>query len=229
MSLCKQCRKETSYSKKKKKDNDFCSFSCRATYFNILQYEERKSKLAAGIKKKWEDPKYRTQMSEKAKNDVIHAQNGWRKKYDENPEFRQSVFDRCIDAYEINTKFKRIYFYSGITMKSSYEVNFASFLDKNDIKWDYEPEKFFYRKNEQNRCYIPDFFISALNLYVEVKSEWWMNEETKDRLFLVESRGHSVCLIKEDNWNEALSKILMITNLRLVINVYEFMLRICPW
>lgn len=168
----------------------------------------RKDKLTQGIKKKWADPKYHAQMSEKAKIDILHAQKGWRKKYDEDPKFRQDVFDRCIEAYEKNKEFSNVYIYKNNIMKSSYEVNFAKFLDKHDIIWEYEPKKFFYHKNGQNRCYIPDFFVPALNTFFEIKAEWWINEETEERLHLVERRDRPIVLIKEDNWDISLDKIL---------------------
>lgn len=55
-------------------------------------------------------------------------------------------------------KYKRILF------RSSYEVKYAKYLDKNNIKWEYEPTTF----RLSNTTYTPDFKINNKK-YIEIK------------------------------------------------------------
>jgi len=60
--------------------------------------------------------------------------------------------------------------YKGINMRSGYEIGYAKYLDKNKIRWEYEPDTF----DLGNTTYTPDFKRED-NVYVEIKG--WMRKE----------------------------------------------------
>ena len=62
--------------------------------------------------------------------------------------------------------------YKGIWMRSMWEIDYAKYLDKNNIKWQYEPKRF----NLENITYLPDFYLPEKNSYVEIKG--WMSSES---------------------------------------------------
>ena len=72
---------------------------------------------------------------------------------------------------------KRIY-YKNICFRSSYEVAYAKYLDKNNIKWLYEPKIF----NLGNMTYRPDFYLPKENIYIEIKG--WLTEKAKEKMNL---------------------------------------------
>ena len=67
----------------------------------------------------------------------------------------------------IKTNFKATYKFGGYRMRSKWERLFAKFLDLNNIKWKYEPKKFYLK--QLNHYYLPDFYIPEWDTYVEVK------------------------------------------------------------
>jgi len=69
--------------------------------------------------------------------------------------------------------------YKGIWMRSSYELNFAIWLDKQNIKWLYESKTFDLGKT----TYTPDFYLPEFNLYIEVKGWWRDDAKYKFNLF----------------------------------------------
>jgi predicted nuclease of restriction endonuclease-like RecB superfamily len=69
--------------------------------------------------------------------------------------------------------------YKGICMRSSWEVSYAKYLDKNNWKWLYESKTF----DLGNMTYTPDFYLSEDNAYVEIKGYWRDNALLKYRLF----------------------------------------------
>jgi len=69
--------------------------------------------------------------------------------------------------------------YNGIYMRSSWEIAYAKYLDKNNIKWQYEPEHF----EIEDTCYTPDFYLPKQDLYIEIKGWWRDNAKKRFELF----------------------------------------------
>ena len=55
--------------------------------------------------------------------------------------------------------------YRNIWMRSSWEVAYAKYLDKQKIKWQYEPKYFDLEKT----TYTPDFYLPETDMYIEIK------------------------------------------------------------
>lgn len=70
-------------------------------------------------------------------------------------------------------------YYKNIWLRSSYEVRYAKYLDRNNIKWEYE----FRRFDLGNTTYTPDFYLPEMNKYIEVKGWWRKIAKDKYELF----------------------------------------------
>jgi len=70
-------------------------------------------------------------------------------------------------------------YYKDIWMRSSYEIAFAKYLDRNNIKWFYESERF----NLPSSTYTPDFYLPNTNEYIEIKGWWRECKKVKFNLF----------------------------------------------
>lgn len=64
--------------------------------------------------------------------------------------------------------------YKGTKMRSSWEVAYAKYLDKNSVKWQYEPKTF----DLGTTTYTPDFYLPDSDTYVEIKG-WWRDDAKK--------------------------------------------------
>ncbi len=71
----------------------------------------------------------------------------------------------------------RPYSYSGVKMRSTWEVKFAQWLDSKGYEWKYEPT-FFALPNRKRYC--PDFFVPTHNAYYEIKG--WMKDEAAEKI-----------------------------------------------
>jgi predicted nuclease of restriction endonuclease-like RecB superfamily len=69
--------------------------------------------------------------------------------------------------------------YKNIWMRSSWEVAYATYLDKNNIKWLYESQVF----KVKEKLYIPDFYLPKTNTYIEIKGFWRNNAKVKFDMF----------------------------------------------
>lgn len=62
----------------------------------------------------------------------------------------------------------KYYKYKTIWLNSSWELAYAKYLDKNNIKWLYEPKAF----DLGETTYRPDFYLPETNEYIEIKGYW---------------------------------------------------------
>jgi hypothetical protein len=56
-----------------------------------------------------------------------------------------------------------------VELDSTWELEYAKYLDKKKIKWKRNLIKFPYHYNKKLCYYVPDFFLVKENIYVEVK------------------------------------------------------------
>ena len=85
-------------------------------------------------------------------------------------------------SYGKRMKYKKIIF------RSSYEYLFAKYLDKNNVKWLYEPKAF----DLGNTTYTPDFYLPEKDLYIEIKGYWRINAKIK---FFTSSATHILVIL----------------------------------
>jgi hypothetical protein len=69
--------------------------------------------------------------------------------------------------------------YKGIKMRSSWEVAYAKYLDRQGIKWLYESKTF----DLGDTTYTPDFYLPESDTYVEIKGRWFGDSKKKFDLF----------------------------------------------
>jgi hypothetical protein len=77
--------------------------------------------------------------------------------------------------YGKSPNWKRIK-YKDILMRSTWEVAYAKYLDKQNIKWLYESKTF----DLGNTTYTPDFYLPESNTYVEIKG--WMRKKSQEKI-----------------------------------------------
>jgi hypothetical protein len=69
--------------------------------------------------------------------------------------------------------------YKGIKMRSTWEVLYAKYLDKNKIRWLYESKTF----DLGNTTYTPDFYLPETDTYIEIKGYWRDDAKKKFKMF----------------------------------------------
>jgi hypothetical protein len=93
-----------------------------------------------------------------------------------------------------------------INYRSSYEYEYCLYLDENKISYDYEIFKIKYFDTQKNkfRIAIPDFYIPAENLIIEIKSYYTLNLKNMiDKMKQYKKLNYNIKLLidKEDKTN----------------------------
>jgi hypothetical protein len=83
--------------------------------------------------------------------------------------------------------------YKGIRMRSSWEIKYAKYLDKNKISWQYESKTF----DLGNTTYTPDFYLSKTNEYIEIKGFWRIDAKKKFKQFKKQYSKIKITVLRE--------------------------------
>ncbi len=88
--------------------------------------------------------------------------------------------------------------YKNLVLRSEWEKIMAEFLDKRELKWEYETLKIDYWDSNRGvtAVTIPDFYIPKLNMVIEVKSNAEFNsQKTKDKTKAIIENGFNFILV----------------------------------
>lgn len=75
------------------------------------------------------------------------------------------------------------YNYRGIDLHGKWELEYAKFLDSNEILWRRPSERFEYQFQGSTHYYTPDFYLIEEDCYVEIKGYKTMKDEAKWKQF----------------------------------------------
>ena len=92
--------------------------------------------------------------------------------------------------------------YNGIGMRSNWERMAAAKFDEHGIRWEYEPRRF---RLPTGQYYYPDFHLTDIDLWVEVKGYATFNALAKFDMFV--GLGHDAVLVTGQNEDEFLKEV----------------------
>jgi len=73
------------------------------------------------------------------------------------------------DEWHLSFSHSRTHNYKGLKLHGSWELKYAEYLDKNNIKWIRPKDKFKYIFENKIRNYSPDFYLIDSDEYIEIK------------------------------------------------------------
>lgn len=72
-------------------------------------------------------------------------------------------------TWHLSFAHSRIHEYKGVKLHGTWELEYAKFLDENNIKWRRPTERFEYTFKNTIRYYTPDFYLIDTKTYIEIK------------------------------------------------------------
>jgi hypothetical protein len=155
--------------------------------------EENKERGRAHFQRLWSDKAWRESMLLK-----LHNEKTWKKQSEtvrakllEDEHFRNELFHRARkNGWGEHCDYQRT---NGdvIHLRSRGEKRFASLLDKNGVKWEYEKKGF--KLFETNELYYPDFYIEEWDVWVEVK--YLLREKDLRKFRVLEKQSPDIRLL----------------------------------
>lgn len=87
-------------------------------------------------------------------------------------------------------------------MRSSWEVEIARILTELNIRFLYEPKRFYYRKERES--YLPDFYLPDQDVWIEVKGYYDNQSRRRQKLFAKYNKDQVLFMIFEKEYKAIL-------------------------
>lgn len=186
---CKNCEKPIPY--EKKRYNTFCSKSCSAQAGNKSRgkrSKETKLKISATMKqvskRQFETGKRirtgQTRCRVSFKNCKICNKLFTVKNYNETKTCSRECMIKAKQSRSYQNGSRKTYYYKGVILESSWELEIAKLLDKRKIEWIRPKPIPWTDKKNKTRLYYPDFYLPEYNLYLDPKNPYCMElDKTK--------------------------------------------------
>lgn len=190
--MCLQCSRPIDY--KRKTTNKFCNQSCSATYTNLKRPPksiETRKKISIANKNriitresKIKYKKETIQRSEQNRNayyndpktcKICNTVNSYEKRHRKTCSRECQTIASTSRTYQNGSK--KYFYYKGIALESSWELEVAILLDSLNIKW-IRPKPMQYLDQEnKSRMYYPDFYLTDYNIFLDPKNEYCMRRD----------------------------------------------------
>jgi hypothetical protein len=113
-------------------------------------------------------------VSEETKNKISKATKGRQLTKEHKDKLKIAMRNAVLNnpnSYTANNVSGRtpIIEYNGFKLKGTWELETAKWLDRNNIKWTNILDGFEYDWNGSKHLYYPDFYLTEINYYIEVK------------------------------------------------------------
>ena len=78
--------------------------------------------------------------------------------------------------------------YNGVDLHGKWELNYAKWLDLNNIRWERCKQQFIYNFENKVRYYTPDFYLPDKNEYIEIKGYKTLKDVSKWDQFPIDKK-----------------------------------------
>jgi hypothetical protein len=168
---CKFCGKECKNDNSLRNHQRLCRLNPekQSTFFHDKEKQKEISRVR-GSKNQWSDPNYK--MSEETKNKISESVKKRNANESEKTKAkRKATIAKKVEAGDWHVSLARDHHYSykGADLHGKWELNYAKWLDKNQVKWQRCKESFSYEYEGKTRRYTPDFYLIKSEEYIEIK------------------------------------------------------------
>lgn len=97
----------------------------------------------------------------------------------------------------------KVYYYNDLILRSQLELQFAIFLDANNINYKYEIPFSYTKQNGSPGTYLVDFYLPTYGVYIEIKGGYWGVETEDYKIQCLRDKGLQVTkLVGKQQINE---------------------------
>ena len=204
--ICKYCGKECKNDNSLRNHERLCHSNPNRQILKSNFIEYNKKRKESGLKGTNQYVKARElglevpKCTEETKNKIRKSQIGRHHSEDVKQKISESMkravreHPESYSSCNVNGRVKKVE-YKNIVLNGKWELEVAQFLDKNQIEWERPKIGFEYIWNNGTHIYYPDFYLPALNLYIEVKGY----ERERDRYKWAVVKKLLIIKVKEIN------------------------------
>ena len=177
--ICKYCNKSCKNINSLKQHERLCKFNPNRQESSFVNFNKNRAHAWNKGLTKETDIRVKLNSESISKSYTTGKSITWCKGLSKETDFRikqmsEKISDTILehvknDNWHNSFGKSKIIEYNGIKFHGKWEVEFAKFLSKNNIKWIRPIEKFEYPFNDKIHYYTPDFYLPDLDLFIEIK------------------------------------------------------------
>jgi hypothetical protein len=203
---CKKCKRiyraSTSFTKENVYSTRFCSQSCANSNPKSAEQKKKISEIMK-LKSSWyKDGRSKDKFCLVCGKTIryFNKYQLCRKHMDQSNEFKKTLSNSLkgkTGGYRKGGGRSNGGYYKKFHFDSPFEIEVAKFLDENNINWKRNTKRFYFIWNNKKTYYIPDFYFTDIDVYLETKGYYWADK--KQRI---------LCAVKTNNlkWIELMQK-----------------------
>jgi len=171
---CKFCEKECKNDNSLRNHQRLCKFNPerQTTPFQDKEKQKEIAKVRRenGSQNQWSNPNY-TMPDETRKKLSEYTKKRNANESEETKAKRKATIAKKVENGEWHVSLAKYhhYEYNGVDLHGKWELNYAKWLDKNQIKWQRCRDSFSYEFEGKTRRYTPDFYLIDSDEYIEIK------------------------------------------------------------
>jgi len=172
---CKKCNKEFTPEPQLR---NYCSLRCRNTKYHSAETKNRLSKITKEINKKKIELGHKIGVCDDSEKELIRRKKiSNTMKANPNAGGLREGSGRGVKQWYNSPIAGNVY------LRSTYELEYAKWLDRNNINWKQNYKKFPYEFKGDVKFYYPDFYLPDSDEYIEVKGYITEKDKCKWKFF----------------------------------------------
>jgi hypothetical protein len=198
MLICNHCNKECKNDNSLRNHERTCPYNPNRKYKNGMTGKTAWNK---GLTANSDDRVKKQALLQKGK------QKGFKKGSTHSKETKEKISDIMSTKMKNRYTSSKRYYYKGYLLESSWELELAIDLDKNNIKWVRPDSLVYYDDTHQKRRYYPDFYLTDYDVYLDPKNNYvrqrdkqkikWVTEQNQVKVFLLDKSQLSWSYLRE--------------------------------
>ena len=178
MLICKFCREEKKNGNSLRNHERLCKDNPnkQLTYFQTNKEELKLSKNNSNSQNQYTKARFLglpdPEISQETRNKLSSAMKMRTREFiDQNNKKVSIAVNKLVEEGKWHTSLaKNMHIeYNGVDLHGKWELYYAQWLDKNNIKWIRNKKQFDYIFDDKKRKYTPDFYLMDSNEYIEIK------------------------------------------------------------
>lgn len=168
---CKFCEKECKNDNSLRNHQRLCKFNPdrQTTPFQDREKQKEIAKIR-GSKNQWSDSNYKMSDETRKKLSIVANKRNANESEETKAKRKATIAEKVKNnEWHVSLAKNHHYNYKYIDLHGKWELNYAKWLDKNQIKWQRCKDSFSYEYDGKIRRYTPDFYLIDTDEYIEIK------------------------------------------------------------
>ena len=190
----------------RQKERKFCNRKCANNHIQTNEQNiARSSKLKGSLGSNWKGGIYQKIKCKTCGKEITSNEYGFCMKCLRKTKQFHKLLSESIKGksggYRKGSGISKGGYYKNNYFDSQFEIEVAKFLDYKNIKWIRNTKRFYFNWKRKKTYYIPDFYLSEYDSYLETKGYWYSDKKERTLKAVKVNNLNWILLMQKSEWN----------------------------